>query len=74
MYGNSFLQTVEDLDVKPLLEETINVARGHLVEIETIFQQEEIPKPVGFPMKKHVKLNAPRLLQMFLYGLPSTHE
>ncbi|MFP7736550.1 DUF3231 family protein, partial [Priestia aryabhattai] len=62
-----FLQTVEDSDVKPLLEETINVAQGHLVEIETIFQQEGIPKPVGFPVEKHVKLNAPRLFTDVFY-------
>ncbi|PFO12729.1 hypothetical protein COJ70_24485 [Priestia megaterium] len=62
-----FLQTVEDPDVKPLLEETINVAQAHLVEIETLFQQEGIPKPVGFPVEKHVKLNAPRLFTDVFY-------
>ncbi|WP_079504728.1 DUF3231 family protein [Mesobacillus jeotgali] len=56
-----FLKTVEDSEVKPLLEFTIEVADSHLSDISRIYEQEGIARPEGFPVEKHVNLSAPRL-------------
>ncbi len=62
-----FLQCVDDAEVKPLLEFTIEVANSHLEDISQIYDQEGIARPEGFPVDKHVNLSAPRLFSDIFY-------
>jgi hypothetical protein len=62
-----FLQMVDDPEVKPLLEFTIEVADSHLEDISEIYEQEGIARPEGFPVEKHVNMSAPRLFSDIFY-------
>ncbi|YCA45065.1 DUF3231 family protein [Bacillus sp. JZ8] len=55
-----FLQTIEDEDIHPLIQEAYDVSCAHIKELTTLFQQEQIPLPTGFT-DKDVNVNAPRL-------------
>lgn len=62
-----FLETAEDEEVRPLLQETIKVASSHLRVLEELYQQEGISVPKAFPVDEHVNLNAPRLFSDIFY-------
>ena len=62
-----FLQRVDDPEVIPLLELTIEIADSHLKDISELYQKEGIVTPVGFPVEKHVNLSAPRLFSDIFY-------
>jgi hypothetical protein len=62
-----FLKTVEDSEVKSLLEYTVEIADSHLSDIIGIYEQEGIARPEGFPVEKHVNLSAPRLFSDIFY-------
>lgn len=62
-----FLKRVDDAEVKPLLEFTIEIAESHLNDIGSIYEQEGIARPEGFPVEKHVNLSAPRLFSDIFY-------
>ncbi len=62
-----FMETVEDPEVKTILEETLQVAINHKNIIEAIFLKENIVVPQGFPLEKHVVSNAPRLFSDIFY-------
>ncbi|WP_102275447.1 DUF3231 family protein [Cytobacillus massiliigabonensis] len=62
-----FLETVEDSEVKQMLEETLQIAKNHKDTIEDIFLNEKIVVPQGFPIEKHVTPNAPRLFSDIFY-------
>lgn len=55
-----FLTTVEDADIKRILEYVLGIAKKHLVIISEIYSREKHPIPVGFT-DEDVNLEAPRL-------------
>jgi hypothetical protein len=55
-----FLEKVEDLQIRPLIELTLNRSIKHLEIISAIFNAEDIPIPVGFN-DEDLNVNAPRL-------------
>lgn len=55
-----FLQHIEDLEIKPLVELALKTAQEHTLEISKIFNKEHYPIPIGFS-DKDVNINAPRL-------------
>ncbi|MED3728976.1 DUF3231 family protein [Priestia endophytica] len=54
------LQTVEDDDIRPLIQWAYDISCTHIEELTTLFQQEQIPLPTGFT-DEDVNVNAPRL-------------
>ncbi|WP_433956839.1 DUF3231 family protein [Cytobacillus horneckiae] len=54
------LSTVEDADIKTMIEIGHSISDHHLEQIEAILQAEKIPVPTGFSASD-VNLNAPRL-------------
>ncbi|RAS80280.1 DUF3231 family protein [Priestia endophytica] len=54
------LQTVEDEDIRPLIQRAYDISCTHIEELNTLFQQEQIPLPTGFT-NKDVNVKAPRL-------------
>jgi hypothetical protein len=57
---NFFLSTVEDTEVRSIVEKAHNISDKLLAELTEVFQQEKIPIPNGFS-ESDVNLNAPRL-------------
>lgn len=43
-----FLEKVEDKDVRPIIEWTLNVAKDNLSIMSNIFIKEKFPVPMGF--------------------------
>ncbi|MFP3727616.1 DUF3231 family protein [Priestia filamentosa] len=54
------LQTVEDNDIRPLIQWAYDISCTHIEELTTLFQKEQIPLPTGFT-DEDVNINAPRL-------------
>ncbi|MGK9185582.1 DUF3231 family protein [Priestia filamentosa] len=54
------LQTVEDDDIRPLIQWAYDISCTHIEELTTLFQKEQIPRPTGFT-DEDVNVNAPRL-------------
>jgi hypothetical protein len=57
---NFFLKTVEDPEVKSIIEKGFTLTTTHVAQLVEVFQKEEIPIPNGFSASD-VNLNAPRL-------------
>jgi hypothetical protein len=57
---NYFLKTVEDSDVRSIIEKGHSISAELLAQITKLFEQENIPIPSGFS-DSDVNLNAPRL-------------
>nr|WP_263326714.1 DUF3231 family protein [Neobacillus sp. Marseille-Q6967] len=55
-----FLQHVDDGDIKIVVQNALDLSKDFIKEIEKIFQQEDIPIPIGFT-EEDVNLGAPRL-------------
>jgi hypothetical protein len=55
-----FLEKVEDEEVRPIIEFTLDVAKGNIAIMQELFNKEAFPTPVGFT-EKDVNPNAPRL-------------
>ncbi|RBW67947.1 DUF3231 family protein [Bacillus taeanensis] len=55
-----FLQTVEDEEIRPLLQFALDIAKQHLRKLTAIFKEEKHPIPIGFT-KADINLNAPKL-------------
>ncbi|KAB2492682.1 DUF3231 family protein [Priestia endophytica] len=55
-----FLQTIEDEDIRSLIQLAYNISYAHIEELTTLFQKEQIPLPTGFT-DEDVNVNAPRL-------------
>ncbi|WP_047981529.1 DUF3231 family protein [Ornithinibacillus contaminans] len=56
-----FLNTVEDEDIKLVVKYALELAETHLPKLETFFQAEDYPVPIGFNENEDVDINAPRL-------------
>ena len=64
-----FLHTVEDGEVKPIIEFALGLTTEHMEFKNKLFKDEEFPIPLAFT-EKDVNLNAPRLFSdgfMLLY-------
>ncbi len=64
-----FLNTVEDNEVRPIIEFALGLTIEHLEFTNKLFKEEEFPTPLAFT-EKDVNLNAPRLFSdgyMLLY-------
>lgn len=64
-----FLHTVEDGDVKPIIEYALGLTTEHMEFSNKLFKDEKFPIPLAFT-EKDVNLNAPRLFSdgfMLLY-------
>ncbi|MBM7660084.1 hypothetical protein JOC85_000851 [Bacillus mesophilus] len=55
-----FLQGVDDLEIKPLIELALKMAQEHTEQIANIFINESYPIPIGFS-DEDVNLDAPKL-------------
>lgn len=55
-----FLKTVEDPEIRPVLEYTLVIAEKHLIRLSQIYAGEKHPIPRGFT-DEDINLNAPRL-------------
>lgn len=55
-----FLETVEDPEIKTVVEHAINISLQHVESIKKIFNEENIPVPIGFT-EQDVNKRAPRL-------------
>ncbi|MCM3569390.1 DUF3231 family protein [Neobacillus mesonae] len=55
-----FLEKVEDEEIRPIIEWTLNTAKENIALMEAIFQKEDFPIPVGFT-EQDVNAEAPKL-------------
>ncbi|WP_338787315.1 DUF3231 family protein [Metabacillus sp. FJAT-53654] len=55
-----FLKTVEDVEIKAVVQYAFDLSSTHIEKLTTIFQEEQIPTPTGFT-NSDVNLNAPSL-------------
>lgn len=61
-----FLNTVEDEEVRPLIQLALDTSKGHLQVIANIFNQEGLPLPQGFS-DNDINMDAPRLFTDTFY-------
>lgn len=55
-----FLSTVEDMSIRPILEDSLQASKNHLAAIGGFLEEAQFQIPVGFT-EKDVQLQAPRL-------------
>lgn len=55
-----FLEKVEDNEVRPILEFTLDIAKGNIAIMEELFHKENFPIPLGFT-EEDVNPKAPKL-------------
>ncbi|MBI0579152.1 DUF3231 family protein [Neobacillus cucumis] len=46
-----FLESYSDPDILPILEQTKNIAKKHMIETEQLFLKEKIAVPEGFKVE-----------------------
>lgn len=68
-----FLEKVEDTEIKPILEYSLNLSKTHTQKISQIFKEEGYPVPFGFNIEEDVDLTAPRLFTDS-YSLNFVHQ
>ena len=56
-----FLQKVEDKDIKPIIEHTLQISKAHIQKIAAFLTNEKNVLPHGFKLDEDVDLNAPKL-------------
>ncbi|MDZ5472228.1 DUF3231 family protein [Bacillus sp. 31A1R] len=56
-----FLEKVEDMEIKPIIEFALELSKSHIQKITAILTEEKNVVPYGFSIKEDVNLNAPRL-------------
>lgn len=56
-----FLEKVEDIEIKPIIEFALELSKSHIQKITAILTEEKNVVPCGFSIKEDVDLNAPRL-------------
>lgn len=57
---NYFMERVEDTEIQPVIEYGLQLSQAHLKKLTVIFNQENLPVPVGFT-EQDVNVSAPRL-------------
>ena len=60
LYNRYFLEKVEDEEVRPIIEWTLDTAKENVSIMKELFQKEDFPIPIGFT-EQDVNPNAPRL-------------
>lgn len=70
-----FSQTAEDNDVRPIMEDTVNICTKRVDKVVEVFNKEGLPIPIGFS-DSDVNWNAPRLFTdaYFLYYLINANK
>ncbi|WP_066363396.1 DUF3231 family protein [Neobacillus drentensis] len=58
--GSYFLEKVEDEEVRPVIEFTLDVAKGNITIMQELFKKAEFPVPIGFT-EQDVNPKAPKL-------------
>ncbi|MEH6908855.1 DUF3231 family protein [Neobacillus drentensis] len=56
-----FLEKAEDLEIKPVIEYSLELAKKHIEKLTSIFNEEKYAIPHGFKIEEDVDLTAPRL-------------
>ncbi|SDH69139.1 Protein of unknown function [Alteribacillus persepolensis] len=56
-----FLKTVEDAEIRPILEHALQLSQAHIQILTDIFTKENYPLPKGFSEDQDLNINAPRL-------------
>ncbi|MBP1948635.1 DUF3231 family protein [Virgibacillus litoralis] len=56
-----FLRTVEDPEIRPILEHALQLSQSHIQKLTAIYTDENYPLPKGFSVDQDSNLNAPRL-------------
>ncbi|WP_261134412.1 DUF3231 family protein [Bacillus sp. Marseille-Q3570] len=56
-----FLTIIDDQEIRPVIQLAYDISSDHLEKYTKIFNEEDIPVPVGFTLESDVNLNAPRL-------------
>ncbi|WP_085520945.1 DUF3231 family protein [Tuberibacillus sp. Marseille-P3662] len=56
-----FLAKVEDEEIRPLIQQALDLAQGNIKTLTEIFNKEDYPIPYGFKMDEDVNVTAPRL-------------
>ncbi|WP_347834852.1 DUF3231 family protein [Gracilibacillus sp. JCM 18860] len=56
-----FLKTVEDADIRPILEHALQLSQTHIQKLTSIFTKENYPLPKGFSEDQDLNVNAPCL-------------
>ncbi|SDI03478.1 DUF3231 family protein [Alteribacillus bidgolensis] len=56
-----FLATVEDNEIRPILEHALHLSKTHIEKITAIFTEENYPLPKGFSVNEDLQLKVPRL-------------
>ncbi|WP_017185791.1 DUF3231 family protein [Alkalibacillus haloalkaliphilus] len=56
-----YLNTVEDTEVKSVIQYALDISQLHVDTISEIFTQEGYPVPYGFKLNEDVDVNAPKL-------------
>lgn len=56
-----FLVKVEDDEIRPLIQQALDLAQGNVKSITEILNKEKYPIPYGFNMDEDVDVNAPQL-------------
>ncbi|MEH7549046.1 DUF3231 family protein [Neobacillus vireti] len=56
-----FLEKVEDIEIKAIVESALELSKLHIQKITAILTEEKNVVPYGFSIKEDVDLNAPRL-------------
>lgn len=56
-----FLEKAEDEEIKPIIDHALNLSRGHIDKLTSIFKEEKHVVPDGFKVETDVNLQAPRL-------------
>lgn len=70
---NQFLSKVKDEEIRPLIQQAVDITQGNLKTLTEIFNKENYPIPYGFKMDEDVDVNAPRLFTD-TYVLNYLHE
>lgn len=55
-----FLQTVENADIRPIIQQALTISEAHILKLTALFQSDNRPVPFGFT-DQDVNLKAPRL-------------
>ncbi len=55
------LNTVEDSDIRPIVEHALQLSKSYIEKLTTIFMEENYPLPQGFSVDKDLNMDAPRL-------------
>ncbi len=61
-----FLNTVEDEEVRPIIQRALDISNGHIQVVANIFNQEGLPLPVGFT-DNDINMDAPKLFTDTFY-------